>query len=184
MSKTEPTAKQRKFAEEYLKDCNATQAAIRAGYSEKSAEWIGPQLLGKTHVATYLSELRAAQTERTGSDADRIKEALRAIAFSDQRRYQKWGPSGVNVLESSGLTNEEAMAVAEVSQTITDAGGTLKIRQHDKLKAIELLAKMEGLLRDKVEVTTPWDKELAAMTIDELRARADALRAAREKPGQ
>ena len=181
MSKVQPTAKQRRFAEEYMKDLNATQAAIRAGYSKRSAEWIGPQLLTKPHVAELVGELRAAQTERTGSDADRIKEALRAIAYSDQRKYQKWGASGVNVLESSGLTDKEAMAVAEVSQMITGAGGSFKIRQFDKLRALELLAKMEGLLSDKLELTMPWSKELAAMTADELRARADALRAAREK---
>jgi len=52
---------------------------------------------------------------------------------------------------------------------------------HDKLAALTLLAKLKGLLRDKVELTMPWAKELAAMTADELRARADALRAAREK---
>jgi phage terminase small subunit len=181
MSKAEITAKQRFFAEEYMKDFNATQAAIRAGYSRRSAETQGLQLLRKPQVAAYLNELRKAQTERTGSDADRIKEALRAIAFADQRKYQKWGARGVNVLESSGLTDEEAMAVAEVSQTITDAGGSIKIRQHDKLRALELLAKMGGLLPNKVEVMTPWDRQFEEMTDEELLAHADALRAAREK---
>ena len=45
------TAKQQMFVAEYLIDLNATQAAIRAGYSKRTAEWQGPQLLGKTHVA-------------------------------------------------------------------------------------------------------------------------------------
>jgi len=179
--KGELSAKQQRYAEEYAKDFNATQAAIRAGYSPRSAESQALQLLRKPQVAAYLDELRKAQIERTGSEADRIKAALRAIAFSDQRKYQKWGASGVNVLESSGLTDDEAAAVAEVAQTITDAGGTIKIRQFDKLRALELLAKMEGMLSDKLELTMPWAKELAAMTADELGARADALRAAREK---
>jgi len=179
--KGELSAKQQRFAEEYVKDFNATQAAIRAGYSRRSAETQALQLLRKPQVAAYLDELRKAQTERTGSEADQIRAALRAIAYSDQRKYQKWGASGVSVLESSDLTDDEAAAVAEVAQTITDAGGSIKIRQFDKLRALELLAKMEGLLRDKLELTMPWAKELAAMTADELRARADALRAAREK---
>jgi phage terminase small subunit len=185
MSRAELTAKQQRFAEEYVKDFNATQAAARAGYSKKSAEWIGPQLLQKPHVAEKVEELRAAQTERAGSDADRIKAALRAIAYSDQRKYQRWGPTGVEILESSGLTDEEAVAVAEVSQTITEAGGSIRMRQHDKLRAIELLAKMEGLLPNKVEVTTtPALEELRKLGKEEILRRIDELRAAREAAGK
>ena len=175
MTKAELTAKQRRFAEEYMKDFNATQAAIRAGYSKRSAESQGLQLLRKSQVSAYGDQLRAAQTERTGSDADRIKAALRAIAFSDQRKYQKWGPTGVNVLESDGLSDDEAAAVAEVAQTITEAGGSFRIKQHDKIRALELLAKMEGMLKDRVEVSTPWNEELAKMSTEELEISSTAL---------
>lgn len=65
------TPKQQMFVREYLVDLNATQAAIRAGYSAKTAEWIGPQLLGKNHVAAKIQELqdiRAGQLELTAKD--------------------------------------------------------------------------------------------------------------------
>lgn len=178
MSKAELTAKQQRFVEEYMKDLNATQAAIRAGYSKRSAAVQGVQLLRKSQVSAYVDQLRAAQTERTGSDADRIKAALRAIAFSDQRKYQKWGPTGVNILESDGLSDDEAAAVAEVAQTITGAGaGSFRIKQHDKIRALELLAKMEGMLKDRVEVEdmSSWKAELANMTTEQIEARSVSL---------
>jgi phage terminase small subunit len=50
------TAKQKRFVTEYLIDCNATQAAIRAGYSKKNASKIGPELLGKTSVSNAIAE--------------------------------------------------------------------------------------------------------------------------------
>ena len=59
------TPKQERFVEEYLVDLNATQAAIRAGYSAKTAGWIGPQLLVKTHIAEAVAKGRDALSART-----------------------------------------------------------------------------------------------------------------------
>lgn len=60
ISDAELSARQKKFIVEYLKDSNATQAAIRAGYSEKNADKIGHQLLGKTRVAQEIAQNRNA----------------------------------------------------------------------------------------------------------------------------
>jgi phage terminase small subunit len=70
------TDKQRRFCEEYLVDLNATQAAIRAGYSAKTAEQMGYQLLQKTSVSETLSALRSAQSQRTAVTADRVIAGL------------------------------------------------------------------------------------------------------------
>lgn len=72
--------KQRCFVQEYLVDLNATQAAIRAGYSGKTAEWIGPQLLGKTHVAEAIRAEMDQRARRTGITADKVLANIERIA--------------------------------------------------------------------------------------------------------
>jgi len=64
--------RQRRFAEEYIKDLNATQAAIRAGYAEKTAESQGSRLLSHVKVSAYVRKLQAEQSERLAIDADYI----------------------------------------------------------------------------------------------------------------
>ena len=81
--KGELTAKQQRFVEEYMVDLNATAAARRAGYSARTAEWQGPQLLGKTHVAAAISERKAERSERTKIDADWVLRTLAAEKTAD-----------------------------------------------------------------------------------------------------
>ncbi len=71
------TPKQQRFVEEYLVDLNATAAAKRAGFSAKTAEWQGPQLLGKTHVAAEIQAARAALSERTQRTVADVMEDIR-----------------------------------------------------------------------------------------------------------
>lgn len=71
------TPKQRRFTEEYAIDCNATQAAIRAGYSKSSAYSIGHENLNKPEIAAVIAERATALSERAGMDADWVLEQLR-----------------------------------------------------------------------------------------------------------
>ena len=71
------TPKQQRFVEEYLVDLNATGAAKRAGYSARTAEWQGPQLLGKTNVAAAVAAGRSALSERTGRTVADVMEDIR-----------------------------------------------------------------------------------------------------------
>lgn len=73
---TELTPKQRRFVEEYLIDLNATAAARRAGYSERNADKIGPELLGKTRIAAAIHSAEQARSERTEVTADWVLEKL------------------------------------------------------------------------------------------------------------
>ena len=73
------TPKQQRFIEEYLVDLNATQAAIRAGYSAKNADKIGPELLGKTRVAEAIAEAIQARSKRTEIDQDWIIKQLKGV---------------------------------------------------------------------------------------------------------
>jgi phage terminase small subunit len=147
------TPKQQQFVEEYLVDLNATQASIRAGYSRRTAEWIGPQLLGKTHVQAAVQAAMSARAARTEVTQDRVVTELARVAFGDARKVMTWGPDGLTLKASSELTDEEAAFVAEVSETTTEHGGSLKLKTNDKLKALELLGRHLGMFKEKVEVT-------------------------------
>ena len=73
-------AKQRAFTVEYIKDKNATQAAIRAGYSGRTARSIGNELLAKPDIAQAIADLQKAAEVRAGITVDSIVEKLTAIA--------------------------------------------------------------------------------------------------------
>ena len=75
--------KQRRFAEEYIVDLNATQAAIRAGYSQKTARSIGGRLLTNVAIHKLIQEGRAKQSKRTQITADRVLEEFASVAFCD-----------------------------------------------------------------------------------------------------
>lgn len=77
------TEKQKRFCEEHLIDLNATQAAIRAGYSPKTAEQTAARLLRNVKVQNYINELRKEQSQRTGINADTVLKELEKIALAD-----------------------------------------------------------------------------------------------------
>lgn len=84
------TAQQRRFVAEYLKDGNATQAAIRAGYSKKSAEQIGYQLLQKTSVAQAIAQQQKASIVRTLGSADEVLEQMWQLATFDANQLSQY----------------------------------------------------------------------------------------------
>lgn len=77
------TEKQKRFCEEYLIDFNATQAALRAGYSQKTAYSIGDENLRKPEIQSEIQALIKKRSERTGISADTVITELAKIAFSD-----------------------------------------------------------------------------------------------------
>lgn len=157
-------AKQRRFVVEYRKDLNATQAAIRAGYSEKTARQQASDLLAKPDIAAAIAEQTAAALERADLTADRVLEELRRLAFSDIRGL--FDDAG-NLKPLKDLTAEQAAAVASfevVKQNVTAGDGVIdtihKLKVYDKTKALDMLAKHFGLLTEKIEhfgdITIRW----------------------------
>ena len=139
------TAKEEKFCKEYLKDLNATQAAIRSGYAPNSANVTACRLLTKTNIAQRLKELQANVAERNDVTIDRIIKELALIAFSDMRTHFQNG----KIVPIDQLTEEQSRAVAsvkETSYTYADGSkkGTSEFRLHNKLDAIEKLCKHLG----------------------------------------
>lgn len=151
------TPKQRKFALEWLKDCNGTQAAIRAGYSPRSARMQAARLLTKRNVQEVLS----GKVERAEISADRVLEELRRLAFSNMADYMTVDASGVSGLDLSKLTREQAAAIQEIVEDTTGGSGDgerrlvlrTRFKLASKLQALELLGKYLKLFVDRVEVT-------------------------------
>ena len=154
------TDKQAAFVAEYLVDLNATQSAIRAGYSERTAYRIGAELLQKTSVAEAIAAGQAKRAQRVEITADRVVAELAKIAFADPRDLMEWGPNGVRLKDSADLTEEQAASVAEVSETTTKDGGSLRLKKHDKVKALELLGRHMGMFKDKMEAEVSGDMNL------------------------
>ena len=79
------TPRQQRFVDEYLVDLNATQAAVRAGYSKRTAEQQGPRLLGNVGVAAAIAARMKVRSERLDIQADNVLQAIAKIAFADEQ---------------------------------------------------------------------------------------------------
>ena len=150
------TPKQARFVAEYLVDLNATQAAIRAGYSEKTAGAQGFENLTKPEIASAVAAGQSHQLQTAEISAARVLEELRRLAFCDPRAF--WDEAG-NLKAISKLTAEQASALAGFEAVIknAEAGDGVtdtvhKIKLWDKTRALEMLAKHFALLTDVVRV--------------------------------
>lgn len=148
------TVRQQQFIREYLIDGNGTRAAIRAGYSPNSAHGMASHLLKQPDVRQALDSHRARLLRERDITADRVLEEYRRLAFSDIRGL--FNPDG-SFRSPSDWDDETAAAVAglEVSKlTVSTNEGQLtqerilKVKRWDKVKALEVLAKYTGVLRD------------------------------------
>lgn len=148
------TDKQQRFCEEYMVDLNATQAAIRAGYSPQTAEQIGYQLLQKTSVCAEIARLQAAQSARTGITADRVLREYARIAFAALPDV-----ADENGALRSDLSPDDAAAIQSFKVKVTDAGVEQEVKLHDKLHALDALAKHLGITAPK-EADTAANGEL------------------------
>lgn len=136
------------FVQEYLVDLNATQAAIRAGYSPRTAYAQGNRLLKDPEVRAEIDKAMELRALRTGITADRVLEEIGKIAFCKLGDYVKFGKAGVEIKESEDV---DTAVLAEVSETITVAGGSKKIKLHDKMKALELAGRHLGMFKDGID---------------------------------
>jgi phage terminase small subunit len=102
------TPKQARFAEEYLMDLNATQAALRAGYSPASAKTLGCKLLKNPKVAAAIEAGMAARSRRTGIEADwvlqRLKEVAQRCLTAEPAKDRKGKPTGEYRFDARGAT--------------------------------------------------------------------------------
>lgn len=122
-------AKQRRFCDEYLIDCNATQAAIRAGYSKKTANEQAARLLANASIKSYIDEqLERIHNEKT-ADAQEVLEYLTSVMRGEH-------------------TEQTLKLVGEGVQAITE----IDVAAKERLKAAELIGKRYGIWKDSVDV--------------------------------
>jgi phage terminase small subunit len=168
------TPKQARFVQEYLIDLNAAQAAIRAGYSVKTARVIGHENLRKPEIAAAIAEAQNKRAERAELTADMVVDELRKIAFANMAGYMKSTPGGNPYLDFSGLTDAQTAALSEVTvDTYSDGAGDdarevkrVKFKLHDKLSALDKLGRHLGLFDAKhKQPDAPVE-----VTVEELRA--------------
>lgn len=157
------TKKQKRFVEEYLIDLNATQAAIRAGYSPKTANEQGARLLANVSVQEAIAKAMAERSKRTGISQDRVIQELARIAFVNPQNVIN--PKDASV--KADATEDDLACIQSVKvKTMDGAKGKSverEIKLNDKMKALELLGKHLGMFKDKVELDADMDLNI---TID------------------
>ena len=165
------TDKQKRFCEEYLIDLNATQAAIRAGYSPKTAEQTASRLLRNVKVQEYIAKRQKELSRSTQITQERVIKELALIAFSNNADYARVVEKKmqtevdgmlVDVLGEDGkpimyrtvepvltdeLTEEQKRALAVIKK----GRDGLEVKSFDKVRALELLGKHLGIFTEKIE---------------------------------
>lgn len=145
------TKKQQLFVNEYLIDLNATQAAIRAGYSVESARDIGCENLTKPNIQQAIASAMAERSKRTGVNQDRVVLELAKIAFVKM----------TDIIDNQGRikssATEDDLACIEsmkYKESESDTGSSVEreVKISPKLKALELLGKHLGMWNDKIDV--------------------------------
>lgn len=136
------TAKQERFVEEYMIDLDAKNAAIRAGYSARSAKTLGPRLTKMKNVAARIEEEKARRARRTGITAERVLRELAQLAFFDASKCLGMLNGDMEKMEE--LERETASIAA-----IKIGKGGIEIRFHDKTRALELLGRHMGIFREE-----------------------------------
>ena len=154
------TAKQQRFVDEYLIDLNATQAAIRAGYSERTARSISNENLTKPDIQAAIEKGMQARSGRVEITQDMVLRELAKIGFSDIRKVVRWGETqvrmvdgeddgpedmvpyhGLALIDSTEIDDNTAGAIAEVSQ----GKEGLKVKLHDKKGALVDIGRHLGM---------------------------------------
>lgn len=138
------TPKQQKFVDFYIIFENATEAARRAGYREKWATKIGPKLIGMDRIQEAINAAARKTITARNITKGRVLAELARIGFSNLDDLATWGERGVKLRDSAKVGRHKKAAVQEISQK---SGNTeeIKIKLHDKVRALDTLAKYLGL---------------------------------------
>lgn len=152
--------KMERFCHEYLIDFNATQAAIRAGYSKDTAGAIGSENLQKPQIIERIAELRKDINARNGNLTQRIIDELSKIGFGNIQDYLD---EGNEVKDLTTIDREQAAVVGSIKRSLTDFGdeehgGTktvVEFKMHDKISALEKLGRYVGMFEADNKQKTP-----------------------------
>lgn len=163
------TGRQRMFIAEYLVTHNASDAARKAGYTQKNAGVVGPRLLGNVRVAAAIEAAEAERFKRLQMSGDEILAELAHLGRSRLTRYLTYDRRGrLTFTPSADLADGEAAALKKVKRTkrttITKSGDkivevTLELGLHDKVAPLKLLGQAGGVLKEQADVPPAADLE-------------------------
>ncbi len=162
--------KQTRFVQEYLIDLNATQAAIRAGYSKKTAQMQSSRLLSKGMIQAAVAEGQATIAEKLEITVESVARELALLGFADMGTYIALGAGETTVrLDWSDLPEGATRCIQEITQEEHTGGkghetGEIrrtKFKLYDKKGSLELLGRHLGMFNDKLALGV--DSDLAAL---------------------
>jgi phage terminase small subunit len=179
LAKSKLTDKQKVFCDEYLKDLNASQAVLRAGYNTKYPDKIGSQMLGKTRVKEYIEKRMREREKRTEITQDKVLNELAKIAFASGADFAKVVTrkelkgrreieyQQVEVIDTDSLSTNMKSAISAIKETKHG----ISVESYDKVKALELLGKHLGMFKDTVELTGGVDvnNPMAGLSTEDLK---------------
>lgn len=160
------TDKQKRFVDEYLIDLNGKQAAIRAGYKEKTAEQQASRLLSNVKVQAAIKKRMEEREKRTEITQDRVLQELAKIGFADIKDFLRFGTEKTlvgydeedgemvpvydykQVVEVKPSEQVDGTLISEVS---ISAKGVFSFKMHDKMKALDMMGKHLGMFKDRIE---------------------------------
>jgi len=170
--------RERRFVEEYIIDLNGRAAAIRAGLGRtpKSATEMASRMKRKATVAAAIAQLVQERGNVTGS---RVLEEIARIAFAKMSDFARVEKGSLVITDTAQLTEDQQAAISEISETVTESGRTIRVKLHDKGAALDKLAKVLGMYRDRIELSGPGG---TAIQIADVRAKiADRLKLIHER---
>lgn len=169
MARRALTGKQTLFVAEYLVDLNAKQAAIRAGYKPGYARQIANNNLKHEGIRAAIAKAQAPRLARLDMDAEAVLVELARIARANVLDYMRIGEDGAPVVDFARLDRESAAALSEVTVEEFARGSgkdrrdmrRTRFRLHDKLAALDKLARHFGLMRERMSLENPDGSALA-----------------------
>lgn len=180
------TEKQKRFCDEYLIDLNATQAAIRAGYSPKGMNKRVTRMMANEGITNYIQQHMKDREKRTEITQDKVLKELAAIAFSNGSNYAKvvekkaYNEKGEPIIdEETGqqltykvvdmvLTDELSDIDKKAIASIKRGKNGIEVSTCDKVRALELLGRHLGMFTNKVEVSGNVNNPFENLTTEEL----------------
>jgi len=166
----------RRFVLEYVIDLNGSAAARRAGYARGKAGARASELLRRPEVQLAIREEMKERDKRLRLTTERIVGEAMCIAFADPTRIAHWSKDGVELVDSDDLAPDDRRAVKWISVGGRKGAHAQRFEMHDKLAALEFLARMTGLL-----TRAPGRGRFALLDADQEREKRDANAILRER---
>lgn len=183
------TPKQDIFCREYLVDLNATQAAIRAGYSKETAQQMGSENLSKPVIQRRISSYMRERISRIDITQEMVIRELCKIAFANIKEFLHLDENGnTRFIDFDEVDSDKATAISEVTVMYTQTGNKkTKLKMHDKMEALKLIGQHLGMFKIGIDANVkqlPGEYDLSKFSTDQLKTFMELTRILSETQGK